>query len=66
MSSLTEKELHLCHTPLETDYFLKLVQYERAGSETLNSIYGRHLKQIRNQANEIINRVPESRPVPFS
>jgi len=47
--------------PLETDYFLKLVQIERAGSEQLKIIYNRHLKQIRNQANEIINRVPESK-----
>jgi uncharacterized protein (TIGR02147 family) len=47
--------------PLETDYFLKLVQMERAGSENLKSIYNRHLKQIKTQANEISNRVPESK-----
>lgn len=47
--------------PLETDYFLKLVQIERAGTEQLKNIYNRHLKQIRNQANEISNRVPESK-----
>lgn len=47
--------------PLETDYFLKLVQIERAGSDQLKIIFNRHLKQIRNQANEISNRVPESK-----
>lgn len=47
--------------PLETDYFLKLVQIERAGSEQLKIIYNRHLKQIRNLAKKISNRVPESK-----
>ena len=47
--------------PLETDYFLKLIQIERAGTEQLKSIYNRHLKQIRNQANEVSNRVPEAK-----
>jgi uncharacterized protein (TIGR02147 family) len=46
---------------LETDYFLKLVQHERAGTENLKSVFRRHLKQIRDQANEIRNRVPESK-----
>lgn len=46
-------------SPLETDYFLKLVQIERAGSVSLKEVFQRHLKQIREQANEIKNRVPE-------
>ncbi|MDD4974823.1 MAG: TIGR02147 family protein [Bacteriovorax sp.] len=64
--SLTEEQAtKLCDymrlNPLETDFFLKLVQIERAGSEQLKNIFSRHLKQIRNQANEISNRVPESK-----
>ncbi len=64
--SLTEEQAtKLCDymklNLVETDYFLKLVQLERAGSEELKNIYARHLKQIRNQANEISNRVPESK-----
>ncbi|MGZ3810025.1 MAG: TIGR02147 family protein [Bacteriovorax sp.] len=46
---------------LETDYFIKLVQIERAGSEQLKDIFRRHLRQIQAQANEIRNRVPESK-----
>lgn len=47
--------------PLETDYFLKLVQLERAGTESLKSIYLRHLKSLRGQAQEAKSRVPESK-----
>lgn len=46
---------------LEADYFLKLVQLERAGTERLKNTYRRHLQQIRNQASEIRSRVPESK-----
>lgn len=46
---------------LETDYFLKLVQIERAGNESLKAAFQRHLKQIQSQANEIKERVPESK-----
>jgi uncharacterized protein (TIGR02147 family) len=45
---------------LETDYFLKLVQIERAGNQTLKTIYSRQLQHLKKQANEIKSRVPES------
>ncbi|MBK9321619.1 MAG: TIGR02147 family protein [Bdellovibrionaceae bacterium] len=45
---------------LETDYFLKLVQLERAGTQQLKSVFKRHLKQIQNYSNVIKSRVPES------
>lgn len=48
-------------SPLETDYFLKLVQMERAGTEALKEIYRRHLEQLRAQANEVKGRIPLSR-----
>jgi len=47
-------------SPLETDYFMKLVQLERAGTQQLKLIYERHLKQLKTQANEIKARVPET------
>lgn len=46
---------------LETDYFLKLVQLERAGSESLKSVFRRHLKQLQIQSSDIKSRVPEVR-----
>jgi uncharacterized protein (TIGR02147 family) len=46
---------------LETDYFLKLVQIERAGLESLKEVYRRHLEQLRLQANEAKSRVPEAK-----
>jgi uncharacterized protein (TIGR02147 family) len=51
---------------LESDYFLKLVQLERAGTEQLREMYKRHLKQIQSQILEIKNRVPESRELSAS
>jgi len=45
---------------LETDYFLKLVQLERAGSETLKALFRRHLKQLHVQSSEVKSRVPEA------
>jgi uncharacterized protein (TIGR02147 family) len=45
-------------THLESDYFLKLVQIERAGNEALRVMYKRQLLQIRSQANEVKARVP--------
>lgn len=64
--SLTEEQAsNLCAymglNALETDYFLKLVQFERAGNEALRAIYRRHLQAIRNQSQEIKSRVPESK-----
>jgi len=46
---------------LETDYFLKLVQIERAGSEHLRSVFQRHLLEIRALAIEVKSRVPASK-----
>lgn len=46
---------------LETDYFLKLVQIERAGTEQLRTVYVRHLMQIRASASEIKSRVPSAK-----
>jgi hypothetical protein len=45
---------------LETDYFLKLVQIDRAASESLRLVFRRHLEEIKSRASEIKNRVPES------
>ncbi len=45
---------------LESDYFLKLVQLERASDESLRATYQRHLKQLRSQAKEAKSRVPEA------
>lgn len=63
---LTEEQaVNLCGymslNPLETDYFLKLVQLERAGTVHLKNLYQRHLRQIQSQANEVKSRVPESK-----
>lgn len=48
---------------LETDYFLKLVQIERAGSEELKKVFVRHLTQIRLRANEVRARVAETKEI---
>ena len=45
---------------LETDYFLKLVQFERAGSESLKLLFKRHLKQLQTQSSEVKSHVPEA------
>jgi uncharacterized protein (TIGR02147 family) len=52
---------HMGLNSLERDYFLKLVQIERAGSSHLKEIYVGHLKQLRKRAQEIKNIVPESK-----
>jgi uncharacterized protein (TIGR02147 family) len=46
---------------LETDYFIKLVQYERAGTKLLKETFQRHIEEIRSAAKEIKSRVPESK-----
>jgi uncharacterized protein (TIGR02147 family) len=60
-----EQAAHLCGymglNVLESDYFLKLVQIDRAGNERLKTIFGRHLLQLRKQSSEIRSRVPESK-----
>lgn len=44
----------------ETEYFLKLVQIERAGSFALKSILIEQLKQLQQLAEEVRNQVPSS------
>ncbi len=46
---------------LETDYFLKLVQLDRAGDEELRRIYQRNLLTLRAQAQEAQSRVPAAK-----
>jgi uncharacterized protein (TIGR02147 family) len=46
---------------LETDYFLKLVQIERAGSEQLKETFLRHLHEIRELAGEVKSWVAQSK-----
>lgn len=63
---LTEEQsanlcLYMGLSLLERDYFLKLVQIERAGSVHLKEIFQEHLNQIRSQAQEVKNRIPKSR-----
>lgn len=49
---------HMNLNTLETDYFLKLVQLERAGTESLKALFRRHLKQLQLQSNDVKTRVP--------
>ncbi len=63
-SLMEEQALRLCIymglNTLETDYFLKLVQVERAGTEQLKAVYIRQLEQIKSHVGEIKGRVPDS------
>lgn len=43
---------------IETSYFIALVEYERAGTEKLRSIFARELKRLRTQSDEISTVVP--------
>lgn len=45
---------------LETDYLLKLVQIERAGSAQLREAYLRHLAELKDAAAQVKSRVPQS------
>ena len=63
--TLTEEQasklcVYMSLSDLETDYFLKLVQIERAGTDQLQAVYRRHLDQIKDEANKIKSRVPTS------
>lgn len=63
---LTEEQaVRLCEylglLPLETDFFLKLVQLERSGSESLTRLYRRQLQELRDQSYEAKSRVPEAK-----
>lgn len=46
---------------LESDYFLALVQLERAGSTELKRTTKRQLEKIKTDAKELVNRVPRER-----
>lgn len=64
--NLTEEQAsQLCNylslNVLETDYFLALVQKERAGTENLKRIYDRRLQEYREQANSASSRVPKAK-----
>jgi len=52
---------HMKLSQLESDYFLKLVQIERAGTEELKTTLTRHLGELRINAGEIKSRVPRSK-----
>lgn len=45
---------------LETDYLLKLVQIERAGTVQLKEVYHRHLTELKDSAAQVKNRVPQA------
>lgn len=42
---------------LEADYFLLLVQHDRAGTKELKSFFSDKLKALREKANQVVNRV---------
>ncbi len=46
-------------TEIESDYFLILVQYARAGSKKLEAKYSQQIKKFQNQALKLKNRVPD-------
>ena len=54
-ASLTADFLEL--TEAETDYFLLLVQLDRAGNESLRKNLKRQLSSLKNEAKELINRL---------
>lgn len=58
-----EHALDLCgyfgFSPLETKYFLLLVQMERAGNHRLKKFYANQLKEIREKSKELKSRVPQ-------
>lgn len=45
-------------TEIESEYFLALVQFERAGTKKLEKLYLKKLEEIRNRASKVKNRVP--------
>lgn len=53
----------LGHTETESDYFLNLVLYARAGTPSLRKVYLEKLKQLRDAHLQIKNRVPEKKKV---
>lgn len=48
---------HLALDPNETDYFLALVQKDRAGSVDLRDFYKQHLERLRREARALKNRM---------
>lgn len=45
-------------TELESEYFLLLVQLERAGNQNLKNILNKQIEHIKKRAGELVNRVP--------
>jgi uncharacterized protein (TIGR02147 family) len=58
-----EQACELCEylglTDLETDYFLKLVQMERAGTERSRKLLRKQLAALRAQAEQVASRLPQ-------
>ena len=50
---------HLGLAPLETECFLSMVQYERAGTEELREIFRAQIDRFKKQSKELKNRVPK-------
>lgn len=51
---------HINLSNAESDYFLLLVQKERAGNHKLKSIFERHIQSLKSQIKQVRNHVPES------
>src|ERR1700758_5240240 len=50
---------HLGLSSLETEFFLALIQLERAGTEELRAIFRGQLKRLKEQSKELKHRVPK-------
>lgn len=50
---------HLGLSALETEFFLAMVQCERAGTEELKSIFRQQMKRLKEQSKELKHRVPK-------
>lgn len=47
--------------PLDTDYFLALVELQRAGTRDLRNVIQRRLRHLRDQSLELVKRLPQDR-----
>jgi uncharacterized protein (TIGR02147 family) len=54
---------HLGLNALETDYFMKLIEFDRAGSDLLRRLVRRQLADIRARAREVSSRVPRGKAI---
>lgn len=59
-----EQGILLCEycgfTELETDYFMLVLQRERAGSKTLEKFWSRKLQEAKERSHRMIERIPET------